>query len=110
MVRDDFSMALLRFMRELGIKLVEGQNFDAVDLFDPQHALRVLTAFGRAYGVFSEDPEEISREQKQFLDSAVTGLAQDGRVIRNPEILCVPLSRVVSIGQDRSHLGITPGA
>ena len=33
MVRDDFWMAATRFMRELEIRLVEGQNSAAVDLF-----------------------------------------------------------------------------
>ena len=34
MVRDDFWMAVTRFMRELEIRLLEGQNSAAVDLFD----------------------------------------------------------------------------
>ncbi len=34
MVRDDFWMAATRFMRELEIRLLEGQNSAAVDLFD----------------------------------------------------------------------------
>ena len=61
LVRDDFSMALLRFMKELGITLHEGQNFAVVDLFDLQHAQRVLAAFGRGYGVLSDDSEEMTR-------------------------------------------------
>ena len=35
MVRDDFWMAATRFMRDLEIRLVEGENSAAVDLFDP---------------------------------------------------------------------------
>src|SRR5207245_1090551 len=38
MVRDDFWMAATRFMRELEIRLVEGQNSAAVDLFPIRHA------------------------------------------------------------------------
>ena len=34
MVRDDFWMAATRFMRELEVRLLEGQNSAAVDLFD----------------------------------------------------------------------------
>jgi peroxiredoxin len=34
----------------------------------------------------------------------------EGELIRSPEISCAPVPRVVSIGQDRSGLGITPGA
>ena len=50
MVRDDFWMAATRFMGDLEIDLLQGQNIAAVDLFDPRHARKVLTAFGTAYG------------------------------------------------------------
>ncbi len=80
-VRDDFWMAATRFMRDLEIRLVEGENSAAVDLFDPRHAKRVLAAFGRAYGILPEQPSEPSSEQEAFLDQSVAGLAQDGKVI-----------------------------
>ena len=35
MVRDDFWMAATRFMAELEVELIQGQNTAAVDLFDP---------------------------------------------------------------------------
>ena len=63
MVRDDFWMAATRFMRDLEIRLVEGENSAAVDLFDLLHARRVLTAFGRAYGVLAEKTSELTPEQ-----------------------------------------------
>lgn len=50
LVRDDFWMSATRFMQALEIPLVEGTNSAAVDLFDSDHALKVLAAFGRAYG------------------------------------------------------------
>ena len=81
MVRDDFWMAVIRFMRELEIRLVEGQNSAAVDLFRFDHAEKVLAAFGRAFGVLPENPSETSKDQKQFLEQAVSGLAQEGKVI-----------------------------
>ena len=81
MVRDDFWMAATRFMRELEIRLVEDQNSSAVDLFDLHHAKKVLTAFGRAFGKLPENPGETSKEQKEFLNQAVSGLAQEGKVI-----------------------------
>ena len=34
LVRDDFWMAATRFMRDLEIRLLEGENSAAVDLFD----------------------------------------------------------------------------
>jgi formylglycine-generating enzyme required for sulfatase activity len=81
MVRDDFWMAATRFMRELEVRLVEGQNSAAVDLFDLDHARKVLAAFGRAYGKLPENRGEMGREQKEFLTQAVSGLAQEGKVI-----------------------------
>ncbi len=81
MVRDDFWMAATRFLRELDVRLLEGENSAAVDLFDPLHARKVLAAFGRAYGVLPEWPADPTPEQTAFLDQAVAGLAQDGKVI-----------------------------
>ena len=81
MVRDDFWMAATRFMRELEIRLLEGQNSAAVDLFDMDHARKVLAAFGRAFGKLPENASETEKEQKEFLKQAVSGLAQEGKVI-----------------------------
>jgi len=81
LVRDDFWMAATRFMDELEVELLKGQNTSAVDLFDPRHARKVLTAFGIAYGNLADRTAEISRVQHAFLDQAITELAQDGKVI-----------------------------
>jgi serine/threonine protein kinase len=81
MVRDDFWMAVIRFMRELEIRLVEGHNSAAVDLFPVRHAEKVLAAFGRAFGVLPESSSEMSKDQRHFLGQAVSGLAQEGKVI-----------------------------
>jgi serine/threonine protein kinase/formylglycine-generating enzyme required for sulfatase activity len=79
MIRDDFWMAATRFLHDLEIPLLEGQNSAAVDLFDLRHARKVLTAFGRAFGALP--PDEALLDQRRFLDQAVAGLAQDGKVI-----------------------------
>ena len=81
MVRDDFWMAATRFMRELEVRLLEGQNSTAVDLFPIRHAEKVLAAFGRAFGVLPDNLSETSTDQKHFLERAVAGLAQEGKVI-----------------------------
>jgi serine/threonine protein kinase/formylglycine-generating enzyme required for sulfatase activity len=81
MVRDDFWMAATRFMQALEIRLVEGENSCAVDLFDPLHARKVLAAFGRAYGRLPDNLGQCTKEQDAFLDQAVAGLAQDSKVI-----------------------------
>jgi serine/threonine protein kinase/formylglycine-generating enzyme required for sulfatase activity/tetratricopeptide (TPR) repeat protein len=81
MVRDDFWMAATRFMRDLEIRLVEGENSAAVDLFDPDHARKVLAKFGLAYGKLSDNPEDMSIDQTAFLEESVNGLAEEGKII-----------------------------
>jgi serine/threonine protein kinase/formylglycine-generating enzyme required for sulfatase activity len=81
MVRDDFGMAATRFMAALDIPIVQGNNFAAVDLFDLLHARKVLGAFGCAYGRLPDNIGHCTKEQNAFLDQAVAGLAQDGKVI-----------------------------
>src|SRR5262249_19377855 len=79
MVRDDFWLAVSRFLRELEIRLLEGQNSALVDLFDGDHARRVLAAFGRAFGKLPANSP--TKEQKEFLRQALHGLAQEGKII-----------------------------
>jgi hypothetical protein len=81
LVRDDFWLAISRFMRELEIPLVEGVNTSLVDLFDPLHALKVLAEFGRAFGRLLPHPAELSPEQDRFLVQAIAGLTHDNKVI-----------------------------
>ncbi len=81
MVRDDFWMAATRFMRDLEIRLVEGENSVAVDLFDLDHAGGILLAFGRAFGRLPEDASDTLKYQKDFLKESVNGLAEDGKVV-----------------------------
>ena len=81
MVRDDFWMAATRFMRELDIRLVEGQNSAAVDLFPIRHAEKLLAAFGRAFGTLPSETKSLSKEQTAFLSQAVAGLAEEGKVV-----------------------------
>jgi hypothetical protein len=81
MVRDDFWMAATRFMRGLEIRLVEGENSAAVDLFELDHTEGVLVAFGRAFGRLPDKASEISKDQNDFLKESVNGLAEDGAII-----------------------------
>ncbi len=101
MVRDDFWMAVIRFMRELEIRLVEGQNSAAVDLFPIRHAERVLAAFGRAFGSLPERSNEVGRHHKQFLEQAVSGLAEEGKVI------CVRLALFAEMMKGKSWTPVT---
>ncbi len=81
MVRDDFWLAVSRFMQALEVRVVEGENSRLVDLFDERHARKVLAALGDAFGALPESQRERSKEQDAFLDQAVAGLAQDGKVV-----------------------------
>ncbi|WP_422927598.1 protein kinase domain-containing protein [Singulisphaera sp. PoT] len=81
MVRDDFWMASSRLMRELEVKVVDGHNAAAVDLFSIPHARRVLIAFGQAFGTVPARSSEFTTDQRRFLDRAVEALAQEGKVI-----------------------------
>jgi hypothetical protein len=81
MVRDDFWMAVTRFLTGLEIELLQGRNCAAADLFDLDHAKKVLTAFGCAFGKLPEKSSEASKEQKEFVSQAVSGLAQENKVI-----------------------------
>jgi eukaryotic-like serine/threonine-protein kinase len=80
MVRDDFWMAIVRFMRELEVRLAEGQNYAAVDLFPLRHAEKVLRAFGRSFGAVPERDPRADKQTNLFLKQAVAGLAEEGKV------------------------------
>jgi eukaryotic-like serine/threonine-protein kinase len=95
LVRDDFWMAATRFMGELEVPLVEGHNSSAVDLFPIRHAENVLAAFGRAFGALPDLPAKLGRDHRHFLEQAVAGLAQEGKVI------CVRLALFAQMMKDR---------
>ncbi len=79
LVRDDFWMAITRFLRALEVQPVEGVNCAAVEQFDPQHARRVLAEIGRALGRL---PGKSALGEARFLEKAIRELAgTDGRVI-----------------------------
>ena len=61
--------------------LSPGQNIALVDLFDPRHAKKVLTTFGQAYGTLPEKTNDLSKDQQTFLDQAISGLIQDGKIV-----------------------------
>lgn len=81
LVRDDFWLAVSRFLAQLEVRLIEGENAALVDLFDLLHARKVLALFGRAYGRLPEEPTPMTTEHEAFLDQAVFGLAEERTVI-----------------------------
>jgi eukaryotic-like serine/threonine-protein kinase len=83
LVRDDFWMAITRFARALEVPLVEGQNSNAVELFNLEHAQRVLLELGRALGRIPAGADlGPGAEPGRFLKRAVEQIAgPDGRII-----------------------------
>src|SRR5207247_3872033 len=75
--------------------VLDGPNCAAGDLVPIRHAEQVLAAFGRAFGVLP-DATDAGREQKQFLRQAVSGLAQENKVI------CVRLALFAEMMKGRS--------
>ena len=81
-VRDDFWMAVTRFLREVDVPLVLGGNAAAVELFDARHARTVLEGFGRALGHCLDVGGTVTKEAALFFEEAVHGLIDaEGRVI-----------------------------
>ncbi|MFM2092971.1 MAG: hypothetical protein RIS70_95, partial [Planctomycetota bacterium] len=81
LVRDDFWAPASRFLQQLEVRVLDGQNAALVDVFDLQHARKVLFEYGKAYDRLPEDARLMSSQQQAFLDKAVRGLAEDGKVI-----------------------------
>lgn len=81
LVRDDFWLAVSRFMACLDIDLAQNQNMRLVDLFDLIHARRVLAEFGAGYGRLADSMSKLTAEQNEFLDESIRGLQQNEKII-----------------------------
>ena len=68
-------------MADLEAELIPGQNIALVDLFAQRHAKKVLTLFGQAYGLLPERSSDLTEDQQTFLDLAISGLTQDGKIV-----------------------------
>ncbi|MGI9243609.1 MAG: protein kinase domain-containing protein, partial [Verrucomicrobiales bacterium] len=73
-VRDDFWTRTCQFMEAVGCELHQNHNTRAAELFEPSHARRILIKFGQAMGALPEQP---SSSQEQFVEEAVSSLAQE---------------------------------
>ncbi len=80
MVRDDFWLSVSRFMRELEVD-IEASNSRLVDLFNLDHAARVLGLFGRAFEKLPDSSSKWTKDQQEFVKQAVAGLAQERKVV-----------------------------
>ncbi len=101
MVRDDFWMAATRFMQGLEVRLLEGHNSMAVDLFSIRHAEFVLSAFGRAFGTLPDNLSQINKDQADFIKQSIKGLAEEGKVV------CVRLALFAEMMKGRPWSPVT---
>ena len=81
LVRDDFWMAVNSFEKQLGVEFRRTLNSYGIDLFDSIHAKKVLMDFGRGFGQLPDHQKDLSDNQKAFLDQAVEGLIEKGKVV-----------------------------
>jgi formylglycine-generating enzyme required for sulfatase activity len=81
MIRDDFYLAAARLMNHIDVPILTDQNFKLVDLFDMEHAKRVLIRFGEAYDKLPTDAKTRSHDQTAFIDQVANGLAENGKVV-----------------------------
>lgn len=81
LIRDDFWLALSRFMKAAEAPLQLGRNAVMVDLFDQRHAKKVLIEFGRGYGALPGKSVSLSRDQERFIDGAIQSLTVENKVI-----------------------------
>ena len=84
LVRDDFWMKVTQFFHALEIQISQLENYHGLDLFDTQHAKRVLAAFGRAYERLPADGS-LTASEEQFLDEAIK------RLVERDKIICIHL-------------------
>lgn len=80
LVRDDFWLAISRFMGELEIDLVQGDNAALVDLFDVAHARKVLACLGHAFGHLPHRCASLDPVVETFIRRAIDALAEEGKV------------------------------
>ena len=66
MVRDDFWMPVSELLRELEVRILEGQNAASVSLFDEMHARKVLSEYGKAYGRLEENLRQLTVDEDAF--------------------------------------------
>jgi serine/threonine protein kinase len=81
MVRDDFWISVSRFLREVDVPILERENSAMVDLFDRDHAAKVLGLFGKAYGKLPDSTKDWNPDQDEFIRQAIQGLSHDDKVI-----------------------------
>jgi serine/threonine protein kinase/formylglycine-generating enzyme required for sulfatase activity len=81
LVRSDFSGPASEFFQLLDSRVAEGVNCERIDLFDKAHARQVLAKYGQGYGRLPRDLTQATADHNRFLDLAIDGLAESGKVV-----------------------------
>ena len=76
MVRDDFWLSVSRFLREIEVRIVEGENSALVDLFDLDHSAKVLSLFGKAFKKLPDSSSQWTPDQQEFIRQELCPLHQ----------------------------------
>ena len=79
-VRDEFWRPVTQFLRAIEVDLRPTYNAALVDLFDREHAIKVLGLLGRASGKLPP-AEERTVEQQEFIKEVIRGLEKDGLIV-----------------------------
>ncbi|MGB7343234.1 MAG: protein kinase [Pirellulaceae bacterium] len=80
LVRDDFWLALSRFMGVLDIPLKQNHNAALVDLFSTAHARKVIAELGMAYDCLPSDAKDYTADQIAFVRQSAEQLSEGGKV------------------------------
>ena len=96
LVRDEFWLKTSRYFDALEYNLIEGHNSQLVDLFDFDHAHKVLKYLGQAFGKLPADDSKLTPDQKSFLKNSVEQLAV------NDYVICIHLTVFAEIFRHRS--------
>lgn len=78
--RDDFLTHLTRFTYGLGVDVREGENAQAIDLFERKHARKILLKYGQAFGQLPDDTE-LTPAHEEFLQVVFAELATADYVV-----------------------------
>ncbi len=100
MVRVDYHLETYRFFKQFdGVKIQDGINTQLVDLFDRNHASKVLLEFGRAYDRIA-DPGKLTAEEPSFLTEVLDQL-QD----KDQRLIAVQLALFADLMKDKPWTG-----
>ena len=79
-VRDEFWRQVTQFLREIEVTLRPSYNAAMVDLFDREHASKVLGSLGHASGKLPA-ADKRTVEQQRFISQVIGGFENDGQVV-----------------------------